>query len=137
MPSKIKVGTKRILSQIARPLHDVADKRRRREGITWDQLLTSLLSRWASGADDIALAAPVRPLRPAGPDAAEVKLQHEKWMREDPEYRRAASEKVDPSTLKFGSLAECLAADALRRGHVVPAGAFDDVEADDGVDVGE
>ena len=137
MPSRIKVGTKRILSQIARPLHDVADKRRRREGITWDQLLTSLLSRWASGADDIALAAPVRPLRPPGPDAAEVKQHHEHWMKTDEAYRRAASEKVDPSTLTFGSLTECLAADAARRGHVVPAGAFDLVEADEGVDVGE
>ena len=71
MPSKKKAGTVRILSQIPELVHQVADKRRRAEGLTWDALLVTLLTRWAAGADDGALAAPMRATRSraTGPDA--------------------------------------------------------------------
>jgi len=133
MPSNIKAGTKRILVQIASPVHAAADERRRAERVTWDQVITAVLVRWAAGGDEVALAAPVRPVRPAGPDAIQARAAFEHAMKTDETYRRSATERVDPASLRWSkNLADLFRADASMSSRVVPPGALDQLEADDG-----
>lgn len=134
MPSPTKPDHTRVLVQVADDVHAAADARRRREGVTWSRVVTELLQRWASGADDAALTKPVRVGRPATPEGVELEQLVAEWMQ-DPAYRRAATERVDINKLtRYGSLGELLAAGAARAGRAVPPGAVAavDAEVDDG-----
>jgi hypothetical protein len=120
MPRKVRPGTTPVLAQIPDDVHAAADARRRREGVTWSKVITTLLSRWSAGADEAALAKPVKFGRPATPDAEEVERLHEHLMGTSERYRRAATERVVP-TKTYRSLGELLAARAAREGRAVAA----------------
>ncbi len=133
MPSPKKPGHKALLVQVPDDVHTAADRRRRVENVTWPRLIAELLRRWVSG-DQPALDAPVRCVRPAGPDSDEAARLHEKWKREDPAYARAATERVDITTLpRYRSFGELLAADAAKAGRTIPANVAAELEDDDDV----
>lgn len=140
MPRKHRPGTTPILAHVSDDVHAAADKRRRREGATWTKVFAELLQRWAAG-DEEALAKPVRFGRPKTPEAEESRRLHERAMETNEAYRRAASEKVDPSKLvRYRSFAQLLAAGAAREGRKVSPEAVAAVEsedADDDAEVGD
>ena len=131
MPSPKKPGHTRLLVAVPDDVHEKANARRRRETTTWSRIVTELLRRWGEG-DDAALSKPVKVGRPSTPEAAEMERLHEQWMRENPAYAKACTEKVDVTKLKrYRSLAELFAADAAREGRVVPAEALAEFDSED------
>ena len=135
MPSPTKPGTTRVLVQIPDDIHARAGTRRRREGVTWSRVISTLLERWAVG-DDASIAKPVKVGRPATPEAAEAKRLHQHWMATDDGYRRACTEPVDITKLvRFRSPGELFAAHVPREGRTVTreAVAAVDADRDDGV----
>ena len=138
MPRKSRAGTTNVLVQIPDDVHAAADERRRREGATWSKVISTLLARWSTGADEAALTAPVKLGRPATPEGEEAQRHHEHLMATSEGYRKAATEKVIP-TKTYRSLGELFAARAAREGRRVPAeelAALEaDLEDDEGVDV--
>ena len=132
MPRKQRPGTTPVLVQIDDPVHAAADKRRRAEGITWTKVISTLLARWSAEADDTALTNAVK-ARPATPEAAEMDRWHEHQMATNESYRRAATEKVDPTKLKWHrSLGELLAAGAAHEDRPVLAEALTALDMDQG-----
>ncbi len=131
MPSPKKLDHTTILAQTPDDIHAQADSRRRREGVTWARLITTLLQRYAAGADDQGISAPVR-VRAARPSA-----------EQDHEFRKAAelaakanpgasTSWVDPASITWHrSLSGLLAAEAASTGKSVPAGALDGLIDDD------
>ena len=114
MPSKKKAGHTAVLAHVVSGVHRQADDRRRAERLTWAKLITTLLQRYAAGAADAALSAPVRRPRELAPDSA---------VQGD---RRANSGWVDPASITWHrSLSRLVAADAARKGKAIPAGALD------------
>jgi hypothetical protein len=136
MPSPKKAGHVALLVQIRDDVHAAADRRRRADRLTWPQLVTELLRRWASGANDQLLRAPVRMSRPATPDAEEAERLHEKWMRENPAYARACTEKAVSTGPRYRSLGELLAATAAREGRQVSPEMVAAVDAEQDEDAG-
>jgi hypothetical protein len=131
-------GTTNLLVQVPDDVHAIADRRRRRENITWSMVISTLLKRWADGADVHVLKAPVHMARPTAPNADEAERLHRKWMQENPAYARACTEPVDISKLtRYRSVGELLAATAVRESRPVPpelVAAADDEQGDEGVD---
>jgi len=127
VPSPTKAGTTRMLLQILSDVHAGADARRRKEGMTWDRVITELLRRWGAGGSDEALSAPVR-VRAARP-SPERDTEHRRATLAQP---RAEAKRVDPTSIKWHrSLSGLLAAEAQRSGKSVPAGALDGLIDDD------
>jgi hypothetical protein len=134
MPSPKKANTTKMLVQIEAELHAKADQRRRREKTNWSRVITELLRRWTAGANDAALAAPVRSLRvrTTGPSPEEFRAWSEKKKQDDPAYRRAATERVDPASINWHtSLAAVFREEALMKGKALPAGALEALDEDD------
>ncbi len=133
MPSPKKQGHTALLVQVHNDTHGKADARRRREGVTWSAVINMLLRRWADGADDDVLKAPVRRSTPTNLNAEEAERLAAEWMN-DPAYARAATERVDIATLpRYRSLGELLAAEAARAGRTIPASVVAELEDDDDV----
>ena len=84
-------GTKNVLVQVADDVHAAADARRRREGVTWSQVVTELLRRWAAPTQVGAET----------PEAEEARSLRQHWLETDEEYRRFGTEKIDPKKVKW------------------------------------
>jgi len=108
-----------VLVQIPDDVHAAANARRRREGVTWSKLISTLLVHWSAG-DEVVLNKPVRFGRPATPEAEEMDRWHEHQMATNERYRSALTETVVP-TKTYRNLAELFAAAAARKGRAVAA----------------
>jgi hypothetical protein len=121
MPSVKKTGHTALLVQVADDVHQRADRRRRVEHLTWGRVISELLLRYAAGADDAHLAAPVRLPRQLAPDSA---------IHGVPGLNAGY---VDPSSITWHrGLPALIRAEAARKGRSIPTDALAGLDDEDG-----